>query len=195
MFIKTILSGFNERLVLNMDFKQSKTYQNIQSMFMRKLMISTLYDIYSDKATQENYIQINNIFDVTARNEKEHARIFLRKLNDDVLPDTKTNLYDSVNIGSETNNLCRNYAATAREEGYDDIAALFSGIANIELNHNLVFRSQYDDIIRDQVFCKPAESLWICLQCGNILAGLCAPARCPICGFPQGYYQIYTAQM
>ena len=178
-----------------MEFRQSKTYQNIQSMFLRKLMISTLYDIYSDKATQETYIQISNIFVSAARNEKEHARIFLRKLNNDVLPVTETNLYDSIEIGNETNNLCREYAATAREEGYIDIAALFSGIANIELNHNLVFRNQYDDVIRQEVFCKPEESIWICIQCGNIMVGLCAPERCPICGFPQGFYEIYQEQI
>lgn len=178
----------------NMEFKQSQTYQNIQNMFMRKLMTSTLFDIYSDKARQETYIQISNIFTSAARNEKEHARIFLRKLNNEVIPDTQTNLYDSINIGTETNALCRSYAATAKEEGYPDIAALLNGIANIELNHNLDFRTQYDNIIQQQVFCKPTQSIWICLQCGNILVGDCAPQRCPICGFPQGYYQIYDAQ-
>ncbi len=177
-----------------MEFKQSQTYQNIQSMFLRKLMTATLYDIYSDRARQETYIQISNIFTSAARNEKEHARIFLRKLNNDMIPDTQTNLHDSINIGTETNALCRAYGATAREEGYADIASLFNGIANIELNHNLDFRTQYDDIIQQQVFCKPTQSLWICLQCGNILVGDCAPLRCPICGFPQGYYQIYVAQ-
>lgn len=90
------------------------------------------------------------------------------------------------------NQLYREYARIANEEGYANIEALFNGVANIDLNHGLQLDVQYNDVIRNQVFCKPRETLWICMQCGNILSGLCAPEICPVCGFPQGYYRVYN---
>lgn len=176
-----------------MDFQQSKTYQNLRNAYERELMVSTLYDIFSDSATQDGYIEISNIFTTVSKNEKEHARIFLRQLNNGTIPNTQQNLASSADFENETNSLYRDYASTAKEEGYTNLAALFNGIANIELNHNLQFTVQYNDVLRGTVFCKPGESLWLCLQCGNILAGTCAPEICPICAFPQGYYEIYTA--
>jgi rubrerythrin len=175
-----------------MEFQQSKTYQNLRSAYERELMVSTLYDIFGDRATDEQYIAISNIFVDTARNEKEHARIFLRTLNNGTIPDTQQNLLSSSDFENQTNTLYRDYANTAKEEGYTDLASLFNGIANIELFHNLRFRTQYDNVVKEQEFCKPESTLWICLQCGNIMGGQCAPLICPICGFPQGYYTIYT---
>jgi Rubrerythrin len=175
-----------------MDFQNSQTYANLRSAYERELMASTIYNLFDDKAQVDGYIEISNIFASIAVNEKEHARIFMRKLNNGVLPGTEQNLLESANFENETGILYRNYASTAREEGYNDLAALFNGIANIEMNHNLRFRSQYEDVVRDEVFCKPDESLWVCLQCGNIMGGTCAPEICPVCGFPQGYYKIYT---
>jgi rubrerythrin len=175
-----------------MEFQQSRTYSNLQAAFERELMVSTLYDINADTARTDGYIEIGNIFDIISRNEKEHARIFLRNLNNGILPGTEQNLLESANFEVATDALYREYARVAREEGYLDLAALFNGIANIELNHDLRFRSNYNEVVRGEVFCKPTESLWICMQCGNILSGICAPEICPICQFPQGYYRIYT---
>jgi rubrerythrin len=175
-----------------MEFQQSKTYANLQNANERELMISTLYDIFGDQAVAEQYIQISNIFRMIERNNKEHARIFLRRLNNGVIPDTQANLLSSANFETDTAALYRDYANTAKDENYNDIAASFNGIANISLNHDLFLRTQYDNIIRQEVFCKPQQTLWICQQCGNILAGDCAPTICPICGFPQGYYMVYA---
>ncbi len=175
-----------------MDFQQSKTYQNLQSAYERELMVSTLYNIFADKAVVDGYIEIANIFEITASNEKEHARIFLRKLNNDVIPGTEQNLLSAADYENETSTLYREFANTARDEGYSDLAALFNGIANIELYHNLRFRTQYENMVRNEVFCRPEERLWICLQCGNIMGGRCAPEICPICNYPQGYYALYT---
>ncbi len=174
-----------------MEFQQSKTYSNLQSAYERELMTSTLYNIYGDKAYVEQYIEIGNNFYVISNYEKEHARIFLQNLNNGIIPNTEQNLQTSSNFELETANLYRTYAETALAEGYTDIAALFNGIANIELNHNLVFTNSYDNVITNQVFCKPDETLWICMRCGNIMGGTCAPEICPICGFPQGYYRVY----
>lgn len=174
-----------------MDFQQSKTYLNLHNAYERELMVSTLYSIFSDKAVSDGFIEISNIYITIARNEKEHARIFLRKLNNNTIPDTQQNLLSSADYENETATLYRDYASTAREEGYTDLAALFNGIANIELYHNLRFRAQYENVVKGEVFCKPEDRLWICLQCGNIMGGPCAPDICPVCGFPQGYYAIY----
>ena len=174
-----------------MDFQQSKTFQNIQDAFFRKLNSSALYSLYADRARQEDYIEIAHLFDVTTRNEREHARIWWRQLNGGELPTTVDNLRNSIQVEEETgNNLYRLYAQTALEEGYNDISALFSGIANIDLNHSLDFQVQYEELQKGNYFCRPTMHLWICMQCGNILSGDCAPERCPVCGFPQGYYQI-----
>lgn len=177
-----------------MDFQQSKTFTNITNAFQLERTISTTNLLHAERARQEGYIEIGDVFDVTARNHKEHARIFWRRLNNGILPSTVDNLQDSGEQEAYLGyTLYREYAATAREEGYDDIAALFNGIANIELNHNLNFNHLRNNILNNEVFCKPKETLWICMQCGNILSGLCAPINCPVCGFPQGYYRLYNS--
>ncbi len=175
-----------------MDFQQSQTYANIQKAYEQQLMASTLYRIFSDQARTDGYIEIGNIYDTTARNELEHARIFLKQMNNGIVPPTEENLQTTTTRELEAGDEYRTYANIAREEGFTEIAALFNGIANIELNHDLRFRTLYDDVVRGEVFCKPQDNLWICMACGNIMSGKCAPEICPVCGFPQGYYRLFT---
>lgn len=175
-----------------MDFQQSQTYKNLVASYEAKLQTGSYYSICSDRAGAENYIEISNLYTTTSRNEKEHARIFLGRINNGQLPTTSDNLNSSINLALEAAELYRSFAQVAQNEGYSDIAALFNGIANIELNHNLQFRTQYTNMLNDQLFCKPVNTLWICMQCGNIMSGDCAPVICPICGFPQGYYRVYA---
>jgi rubrerythrin len=159
-------------------------------------IVNTQYMLYSDQAKQEGYIQISAIYETIARNEREHARIWLRQLNNGVLPTTEQNLKNSADYETYVaNQIYREYSRIATEEGYLAIAALFNGVSNIELNHNLIFLSLYEDVIRGEVFCKPTQVLWICMQCGNIMSGECAPAICPVCGFPQGYYRLYNPEV
>jgi rubrerythrin len=175
-----------------MDFMQSRTYANLQTAFEFELESSTLLSISADRARQEDYQQIGNIYDTFARNNKEHARIWMRQLNGGTLPSMTELLqsdYQRENYAGNT--MYREFARIAAEEGFTQIAALFNGVANIDLNHALTLRTQYENVVREEVFCKPREQLWICLQCGNILSGLCAPEVCPVCGFPQGYYRVY----
>ncbi|HKL80596.1 MAG TPA: rubrerythrin family protein [Mobilitalea sp.] len=176
-----------------MEFQQSRTYSNLQNAYEIELMMSSRDLIYSDRARQEGYIQISNIFEVISKNNREHARIWLRRLNEGILPSTSEFLQAAFQEESYNGNeLYREYARIAREEGFDEISSLFSGIANIDINHSQTFLSLYDDIERSQVFCKPQETLWICMQCGNIMYGDCAPEICPVCGFPQGFYMLYN---
>lgn len=179
-----------------MDFQQSKTYQNVLNAYNIEAEINTRYQIYADQARLEGYIEIAALYEVTARNDKEHARIWMRQLNQGVIPDTQQNLQSSYDIASNLgNNLYREYARIARDEGYNDIASLFNGIANIELNHDLNFRTYYERLTRGELYCQPTETLWICMQCGNIMSGLCAPEICPVCSFPQGYYRLYNNEI
>lgn len=179
-----------------MEFQQSQTYANLQNAYDIELKQSSLYSIYGDIVRQEGYLQIGNIFDIFQRNNKEHARIWLRQLNEGSLPNADEVLLASAQQEYfKGNQLYRDYARIAKEEGYGDIESLFNGVANIDLNHGLQIEAQYYDVIRNQVFCKDQEILWICMQCGNIMNGLCAPEICPVCGFPQSFYRVYGEEM
>jgi rubrerythrin len=178
-----------------MEFQQSRTYANLQNAYEMELMQSTLYSIYGDIVRQEGYRQIGNVFDIFQNNNKEHARIWLRQLNEGSLPGTEEVLSASINQENyKGNQLYREYARIANEEGYNDIESLFSGVANIDLNHALQLELYYDEVLRGNVFCKNQPNLWICMQCGNIMSGLCAPEVCPVCGFPQSYYRLYGVE-
>lgn len=175
-----------------MDFQQSKTFINLQNAFLGESVTSTKYSIYGIRARQDGYIQIGNWFDSLAVYEREHATVWLKLLNNGTVPNTLINLNETSETEGNVGSSYREYASTAREEGYANIASLFEGVANIELAHETEALTFASDIQNEQVFCKPEAQLWICLNCGNILGGDCAPEICPICGFPQGYYQIYV---
>lgn len=176
-----------------MDFQQSKTFSNLLTAYEWEANVTGKYSIFADTARQEGFIEIGNVFDTTARNEKEHARIWLRRLNNGNLPSTSDNLTYSAKLETYAgNNMYRQFANTAKEEGFNDIAALFNGVANIELNHDLNFESLNRNIANNEVFCKNQDELWICMACGNIMNGACAPEICPVCGYPQGYYKLYN---
>ncbi|TAH65033.1 MAG: rubrerythrin family protein [Anaerolineaceae bacterium] len=181
---------------VKMDFQQSRTYANLQNAYDMELMQSTTFSINGDIVRRAGYIQIGNVFDTFQRNNKEHARIWLRQLNEGSLPSPEEALLTSSQQEYYNGNqLYREYARIAKEEGYTDIEALFNGVANIDLNHGLQLEMHYNDVVRDQVFCKNQETLWICMQCGNILSGLCAPEVCPVCGFPQDVYRVYGEEL
>jgi rubrerythrin len=175
------------------DFQQSQTYRNLLNAFDLEQKMNTQFTLASDQARREGYIQISEIYRTIARNELEHARIWQRELNNGSLPSTEESLKKGAEVGAYLGSeLYREYARIATEEGYQEIARLFSGIANIELNHTLILSSLYDDVIRGEVFCKSDTVLWICMECGNIMSGKCAPEICPVCGFPQGFYRLYN---
>lgn len=174
------------------NFASSQTYQNLQNAYNRELIVSTKYQIYGDRARRDGYQQIGNIFDETSGNEKQHAEIWLKFIiQSDQLPPTLTNLQDAAAAENyEGTDLYLQYAQVAREEGYTDIANMFEGIAVIERHHYFRFNSLANNIQNNQVFCKPNNTVWICLVCGNLVWDECAPEVCPICGFPQSFYEL-----
>ena len=173
-----------------MEFTDSKTYQNILDAYSKELSSSTKYDIYGDKARDEGYVQIGNIFDQNSYFEKEHAKM-LYDLTFQI-PTTKSNLEESI---SEEAGLLfsvyETYAETARQEGYDQIAELLDELAGIAKNQKRVFQTLLENINNNEVFCKPQPQWWICLNCGHLFYGLCAPTICPVCAYPQGFYELY----
>lgn len=174
-----------------MDFKNSKTYQNIMNTINGEMMASTRYKIYSDKAKKDGYEQIGDVFSETSHNEKEHAEAFLKIMFDGELPSTLDNLktsYEGEN--NEWTKLYKDYAQMAMDEGYPDIANLFSGVAAIENHHDYRFRNLANNIKNDTVFCKDENVVWICMNCGNLWFDKCAPEHCPVCGYDQSYFKI-----
>lgn len=161
--------------------------------YEKELMISTQNLIKADTARNEGYIEIGVVYDTTAKHNKEHARIWLRQLSEGTLPTTLENLQESAEDELEMSNVVyQEFARVAREEGYDQIAGLFSGVGNIDQNQHAEFRVLAGDLALGDFFCRTKDILWVCMQCGNIMQAKCAPRICPVCGFPQGYYSEYV---
>ncbi|NLL78077.1 MAG: rubrerythrin family protein [Clostridiales bacterium] len=173
-----------------MEFRESRTYRNLLKAYEEELLFSARFELYGEIAQTDGYVTIARLYHTISGQDLEHARIWLRAIHEGRLPSTATNLIESSNAENAlAGNQYQEYVQIAREEGYDRIAALFAGIANIDYNHAALLQQQYENIATNQVFCKPDEIVWTCMQCGNIMSGLCAPEICPVCGFPQGYYR------
>lgn len=172
-----------------MDFQQSRTFINLQMLYEIQLKSSAKYDMFGITASNEILIEIANMFDTIARNQRVVAER-LRNLLLGGESNTLENLFESRDDQVALTNLYREYSTIAVEEGYEYIASLFNGIANIQMNHNNYFQTTATDLTNNQFFCKAEDSLWICIACGNIMNRVCAPERCPVCGYPQGYYQL-----
>jgi len=174
-----------------MEFQQSKTYQNLQSAFAFETQSKAKYDIFSLQARQEVLLGISFTFDTLSRNNRYIAER-LRNLINGEEPNTQQNLTEATdNTLYAGNTMYREFSQVAIEEGYEDIASLFNGIGNIKLNHNYTLQTYLTDVQSNTLFCKSEAKLWICMGCGNILSGICAPSICPICGYPQGYYDLF----
>lgn len=173
-----------------MDFQQSQTFINLQNAYEYQLQASAKYNMFSYRAIEEDLIEISNLFDTTSINERFIAQRLRRILyggDTDILHNLRE---ASADENAARVNIYQAYSQIAREEGYDDIASLFNGISNIKMNHSFAFDTVINEIENNELFCKKKEALWVCLGCGHILSGLCAPEVCPICGYPQGFYQL-----
>lgn len=176
-----------------MDFQESRTYANLLAAYNSELMSSSQYEIDSNKARREGYIEISDVFSTTAGQERAHAVIWSQILNNGSTPSTEQNLTNALQYETYVaTEMYPEFAHIADEEGYSEIASLFKGVANIELIHEAEFINLEENVSNNQVFCKEVDVLWICINCGNVLSGVCAPEICPICGFPQGYYKVFV---
>ena len=149
------------------------------------------YTYYATKAKKDGYVQIANIFEETAENEKEHAKIWFKLLHDGAIPDTMTNLKDAAEGENyEWTDMYAQFAKEAREEGFEDIAVLFDEVGKIEKEHEERYRKLIANIEGGLVFSRDGDCIWQCSNCGHIVVGQKAPEVCPVCNHPQAYFQL-----
>ena len=174
-----------------MELKGSKTEQNLRAAFAGESQAYNKYGYYASKAKKEGFVQIGSLFEETAGNEKEHAKIWFKLLHDGAVPDTIENLKDAADGENyEWTDMYAKFAAEAREEGFDHIAFLFEGVGKIEKEHEERYRKLLANIEGGLVFSRDGECIWQCSNCGHIVIGKTAPQVCPICAHPQAYFQL-----
>ena len=174
-----------------MEFKESKTYQNLQTAFAGESQARNKYTYFASKARKDGYEQIAEIFEETANNEKEHAKMWFKELNGGEIPDTASNLLAAAEGENyEWTDMYDEFAKTAKEEGYDRIAFLFESVANIEKQHEERYRKLLENVKGELVFSRDGDRVWQCRNCGHIVIGKNAPKVCPVCNHPQSYFEI-----
>ena len=174
-----------------MELKESKTYENLMTAFAGESQARNKYTYYASKAKKDGYEQIAAIFEETANNEKEHAKMWFKELHDGKIPSTLENLNDAADGENyEWTDMYDNFAKVAREEGFTRIALLFEGVAKIEKEHEERYRKLIANIEDGLVFSKDGDTIWKCRNCGHIVIGKKAPAVCPVCSHPQSYFEV-----
>ena len=174
-----------------MEFKGSRTEANLMAAFAGESQARNKYTYYASKAKKDGYVQIAKIFEETAENEKEHAKIWFKLLHDGGIPATTANLEDAA-AGEryEWTDMYAEFERVAKEEGFDHIAYLFGAVGKIEKEHEERYRKLLANIEGDLVFSKDNDVIWQCSNCGHIMIGKKAPQMCPVCAHPQAYFQI-----
>ena len=174
-----------------MNLKGSKTEANLQAAFAGESMARNKYDYYASKARKDGYVQIAELFEETARNEKEHAKIWFKLLHDNGIPSTEVNLKDAADGENyEWTDMYATFAKEAEEEGFKDIAFLFRGVAGVEKEHEERYLKLLANVKEGIVFSRDEDKLWHCGNCGHIVIGKQAPEVCPVCAHPQSYFRI-----
>lgn len=172
-----------------MELKGSKTEKNLLAAFAGESQAHTKYLYYASKAKKDGYVQIGNIFEETARNEKEHAKIWFKLLHDGAVPATTDNLADAAaGENYEWTDMYKGFAQDAKAEGFEHIAFLFEEVGKIEKEHEERYKKLLANINDEIVFSKDHDVVWICSNCGHIVIGKKAPEVCPVCAHPQSYF-------
>jgi len=171
------------------ELKGSKTEKNLWEAFSGESQARNKYSYFASKAKKEGYVQIANLFEETANNEKEHAKIWFKLLNG--IGTTAENLKAAAEGENyEWTDMYDTFAKEADEEGFTDIARLFRGVAAIEKEHEERYRKLLANVEGGLVFSREGEMIWQCGNCGHICVGKSAPNVCPVCDHPQAYFQI-----
>ena len=174
-----------------MELKGSKTEQNLMAAFAGESQARNKYTYYASKAKKEGYEQIAALFEETANNEKEHAKIWFKELHGGEVPTTAENLLDAAEGENyEWTDMYAEFAKTAREEGFTRIALLFEGVAKIEKEHEERYRKLLENVNNEMVFSKDGEKVWVCRNCGHVHVGKEAPQVCPVCAHPRAYFEV-----
>ena len=172
-----------------MELKGSKTEKNLQTAFAGESQARNKYTYYASQAKKEGFVQISKIFEETANNEKEHAKIWFKLLHGESIPETMINLQDAAEGENyEWTDMYATFAKEAREEGFDKIAVLFELVAKIEKGHEERYRKLLDNVKNNAVFEKANCATWECSNCGHRIEGTKAPELCPVCRHPKAYF-------
>ncbi|MGL4951885.1 MAG: rubrerythrin [Mycoplasma sp.] len=169
--------------------KGSKTWANLQEAFAGEAQAHTKYQYYAKKASKEGLNLIASIFEETAQNEKEHAKLWFKAMHDDDVPVTTQNLLDAIaGEDHESQVMYKEFAEIADEEGFKDIANLFRMVGKIETDHSKRYSELLETLNNDKLSNADEPVLWICTNCGHLFFGKTAPISCPVCKHPQGYF-------
>lgn len=169
--------------------KDTETQKNLMTAFLREAGAYLEYTFYAEQAKTEGYEQIYRKFTEFASNEKAHAKIWFKLFHG--ISNTQENLQDSMDLENyERTVLYAEFSKKAKEEGFDDIAKIFDGVAEIEKQHEQDYKIMRDCIKNKCVFEKKEEVSWQCLNCGHIHYGLSAPLSCPVCSHPQAFFKV-----
>ena len=171
--------------------KGTKTEKNLMTAFAGESQARNKYTYFASKAKKEGYVQIAAIFEETAANEKEHAKMWFKLLEGGAIRSTIENLEAAADGENyEWTDMYATFAKEAKEEGFDEIASKFEGVAKIEKEHEERYRKLLDNVKKEIVFSRDGDVIWQCANCGHICIGKKAPEICPVCDHPQSYFQI-----
>lgn len=174
-----------------MEFKGSRTEANLMAAFAGESQARNKYTYYAEKAKQDGYEQIADIFYETANNEKEHAKIWFKQLHDGSIPATAENLLDAAaGENYEWTEMYKEFERVATEEGFTQVAALFKMVGAIEKEHEERFRALSENLEKGLVFARSGETVWLCRNCGHLHVAKEAPAVCPVCMHPRAFFEI-----
>ena len=174
-----------------MELKGSRTEANLMAAFAGESQARNKYTYFASKAKKEGYEQIAAIFTETADNEKEHAKMWFKLLNDGDVPTTIDNLKAAAGGENfEWTDMYARFAEEAREEGFTHIAYLFEAVGKIEKEHEERYRKLIENLEDGLVFSRDGDRIWKCRNCGHIHIGQKAPEVCPVCAHPKAYFEI-----
>ena len=173
------------------DLKGTKTEKNLLEAFAGESQARNKYSYYASQAKKDGYVQIAALFEETAGNEKEHAKMWFKYLHGGKIADTMTNLADAAaGENYEWTDMYDRFARDADEEGFPELAARFRAVAAIEKSHEERFRALLHNVQMQEVFEKAGAVMWECRNCGHLVMGKKAPEVCPVCGHPKAYFQV-----
>ena len=174
-----------------MDLKGSKTEKNLMDAFAGESQARNKYTYYASKAKKDGYEQIAAIFQETADNEKEHAKLWFKLLHDGDIPSTEENLADAAaGENYEWTDMYERMAQEAKEEGFTRIAYLFEAVGKIEKEHEERYKKLLANVEEKLVFSKDGDAIWKCRNCGHIVVGKEAPEVCPVCAHPKSFFEV-----
>ena len=172
------------------DLNQTKTQANLLAAFAAECMARTKYDFYAEKAKKEGFEHIYRTFKTIADNERAHAYVWYRLLKNAVGTTAQNLAEASDGEYTEWSQMYKGFAAEAKEEGFDEIAAKFEKTADVEQEHEQIYRKLAENLDNGKTFKRAESVMWICLNCGHVHFGPSAPAVCPLCSHPQAFFTV-----